>query len=122
MLSNATGITASVGLDDDYDHVHQTNTVKAYELIHYLKAEGHQLDMKGWRRTGYFLDGHDVGRIDDLAVLAAEIGLDRAEVVCGIQGVPLCVTHGTYGVLRAPDASTSTQVLEHVRTGREAMQ
>ena len=142
MLANVTGIAASVGLDFDYDHVHQTNTVKAHELIHFAKAQGRQLDMTERLLKAYFVDGRHVGRIEDLADLAAEIGLDRAEVVrvlsnetylaevkadvaqavaYGIQGVPFFVIDGTYGVSGAQDATTFTKVLEQVRTEREAI-
>ena len=143
MLANVTGIAATVGLDYDYEHVHQTNTIKAHELIHYAKAQGRQLDMKERLLKAYFVDGRHVGRIDDLADLAAEIGLDRAEVVraltdetylpdvkadvaqavaYGIQGVPFFVIDGTYGVSGAQDATTFANVLEQARTEREAIQ
>ncbi len=142
MLTNVTGIAASVGLDFDYDHVHQTNTVKAHELIHFAKAQGRQLDMKERLLKAYFVDGRHVGRIEDLADLAAEIGLDRDEVVrvltdetylaevkadvaqaatYGIQGVPFFVIDGTYGVSGAQDATTFANVLERARTEREAI-
>ena len=142
MLTNVTGIAASVGLDFDYDHVHQTNTVKAHELIHFAKAKGRQLDMKERLLKAYFVDGRHVGRIEDLADLAAEIGLDRDEVVrvltdetylaevkadvaqaaaYGIQGVPFFVIDGTYGVSGAQDATAFTRVLEQARTEREAI-
>jgi predicted DsbA family dithiol-disulfide isomerase len=143
MLANVTGIAASVGLDYDYDHVHQTNTIKAHELIHYAKSQGRQLDMKERLLKAYFVDGRHVGRIEDLADVAAEIGLDRAEVVrvltdetfladvkadvaqateYGIQGVPFFVFEGKYGVSGAQDATTFANVLEQVRTEREAIQ
>ena len=143
MLTNVTDIAASVGLDYDYDHVHQTNTVKAHELIHFAKAQGRQLDMKERLLKAYFVDGRHVGRIEDLADLAAEIGLDRGEVVrvltdetylddvkadvaqaveYGIQGVPFFVIDGTYGVSGAQDATTFAQLLEQVRTEREVNQ
>ncbi|TXN32875.1 DsbA family oxidoreductase [Lacisediminihabitans profunda] len=141
MLERVTGIAASVGLDYDFDHVHQTNTVKAHELIHYAKAQGRQLDMKERLLKAYFVDGRHVGRIEDLADLAAEIGLDRADVVralesnryladvkadvalateYGIQGVPFFVIDGKYGVSGAQDAETFANVLTQVRTEREA--
>ena len=143
MLANVTGIAASVGLDFDYDHVHQTNTVKAHELIHFAKAQGRQLDMTERLLKAYFVDGRHVGRIGDLADLAAEIGLDRTEVVrvltdetylaevkadvakaaeYGIQGVPFFVIDGTYGVSGAQDATTFADVLERARIEREAIQ
>jgi predicted DsbA family dithiol-disulfide isomerase len=141
MLARVTGIAASVGLDYDYDHVHQTNTIKAHELIHYAKSQGRQLDMKERLLKAYFIDGRHVGRIEDLADLAAEIGLDRAEVVrvltdnayladvkadvaraaeYGINGVPFFVFDEKYGVSGAQDAATFANVLEQVAQDKAA--
>ncbi|MDQ1597873.1 MAG: hypothetical protein QOI70_1297 [Microbacteriaceae bacterium] len=141
MLENVTNIAASVGLDYDYDHVHQTNTVKAHELIHYAKSHGRQLDMKERLLKAYFVNGEHVGRIEDLADIAAEIGFDRADVVraleserfladvkadvalateYGIQGVPFFVIDRKYGVSGAQDAATFANVLAQVRDEREA--
>jgi predicted DsbA family dithiol-disulfide isomerase len=143
MLERVTGIAASVGLDYHFDHVHQTNTVKAHELIHYAKAKGRQLDMKERLLKAYFVDGRHVGRVQELADLAAEIGLDREDVVraletneylaevkadvalateYGIQGVPFFVIDGKYGVSGAQDAETFANVLAQVRAEREASQ
>jgi predicted DsbA family dithiol-disulfide isomerase len=143
MLERVTGIAASVGLDYDYDHVHQTNTVKAHELIHYAKAHGRQLDMKERLLKAYFVDGRHVGRIDDLADLAAEIGLDRADVLrvlesgqyladvkadvaqaneYGIQGVPFYVIDGKYGVSGAQGPEAFTSVLNQARDEKAATQ
>ena len=143
MLARVTGIAASVGLDYDYDHVHQTNTVKAHELIHFAKSKGRQLDMKERLLKAYFVDGRHVGRIDDLADLAAEIGLDRAEAVqvltdntfladvkadvaqaeaYGINGVPFFVFDEKYGVSGAQDAATFANVLEQVEREKSALE
>jgi predicted DsbA family dithiol-disulfide isomerase len=124
MLARVTGIAESVGLHYDYDSVHQTNTVISHELLHYAKAHGRQLDMKERLLKAYFVDGRHVGRIEDLADLAGEIGLDRADVVraltaheyladvkadvaqanaYGIQGVPFFVIDGKYGISGAQD-------------------
>lgn len=137
MLERVTGITESVGLHYDYDSVHQTNTVKSHELLHYAKAHGRQLDMKERLLKAYFVDGGHVGRIEDLADLAAEIGLDRADVVraltenefladvkedvalateYGIQGVPFFVIDGKYGISGAQDPDTFAQALRQART------
>jgi len=141
MLDHVTGIAASVGLNYDFDNVHQTNTVKAHELLHYAKARGRQLDMKERLLKAYFVDGAHVGRIEDLADLAAEIGLDRADVVralsaneyladvkadvalanaYGIQGVPFFVIDGKYGISGAQDADTFAEVLEQVAAERSS--
>lgn len=141
MLARVTSIAESVDLHYDYDSVHQTNTVKAHELIHYAKANGRQLDMKERLLKAYFVDGRHVGRIEDLADLAAEIGLDRADVVrsltenqyladvkadvalatqYGIQGVPFFVIDGRYGVSGAQEAEAFANVLTQVSTERGA--
>jgi predicted DsbA family dithiol-disulfide isomerase len=135
MLERVTGIAASVGLDYDYDHIHQTNTIKAHELLHYAKSQGRQLDMKERLLKAYFVDGRHVGRIEDLADLAAEIGLDRDDVVrvlteerylpdvkadvaqageYGINGVPFFVFDAKYGVSGAQDPATFANVLAQV--------
>jgi predicted DsbA family dithiol-disulfide isomerase len=140
MIARVTAIAESVGLHYDYDSMHQTNTIKAHELLHYAKARGRQLDMKERLLKAYFIDGRHVGRIEDLADIAAEIGLDRADVVralteneyladvkadvaqanaYGIQGVPFFVIDGKYGVSGAQDATTFTEVLEKVRAERD---
>jgi len=137
MLERVTGIAESVGLHYDYDSVHQTNTVISHELLHYAKAHGRQLDMKEALLRAYFVDGGHVGRIEDLADLAAGIGLDRADVVrsltdhefladvkadvaqasaYGIQGVPFFVIDGRYGISGAQDPDTFAQALRQVRT------
>lgn len=141
MLERVTGIAAQVGLDYDYDSVHQTNTVKAHELLHYAKSKGRQVEMKERLLKAYFVNGEHVGRIEDLADIAAELGFDRAEVVrtlesneflpavkadvalaqeYGIQGVPFFVIDGKYGVSGAQDASTFTAALQQVRDEKVA--
>lgn len=143
MLAQVTGIAASVGLAYDYDHVHQTNTVKAHELIHYAKARGRQLEMKERLLKAYFINGEHVGRIEDLADIAAELGFDRDDVVrslesneylaavkadvaqaetYGIQGVPFFVIDGRYGVSGAQEAETFAKVLAQVAEEKAAVQ
>ena len=142
MLERVTGIAKSVGLDYDYDHVHQTNTVISHELIHFAKSKGHQLKMKERLLEAYFVRGEHVGRIPDLVDIAVELGFDRDETTealeshrfladvkadvalaqeYGIQGVPFFVIDGKYGVSGAQDASTFANVLAQVQNEREAV-
>jgi predicted DsbA family dithiol-disulfide isomerase len=83
----------------------------------------------------YFVEGRHVGRTEDLADLAQEIGLDREDAKralesnqylddvradmdqarrYGINGVPFFVIDGKYGVSGAQDAKTFTEVLNKV--------
>jgi predicted DsbA family dithiol-disulfide isomerase len=132
MLERVTEIAASVGLDYHLADVHQTNTVKAHELLHFAKSKGRQLPMKERLLAAYFVEGKHVGRIADLADLAAEVGLDRAETVAaleaetflpavradvalaqeyGIQGVPFFVIDGKYGISGAQDPDVFANAL-----------
>lgn len=133
MLAQMTQLASTEGLSYDFDALQHTNTVKAHELLHYAKSQGRQLDMKERLLSAYFEQGRHVGRIDDLADLAEEIGLDRAEVVealkseqfrpavqadkdqaiaYGISGVPFFVIDGKFGISGAQDPSVFVEVLQ----------
>ncbi len=141
MIDRVTGIAQSVGLDYDYDHIHQTNTVISHELIHFAKSKGRQLEMKERLLKAYFIDGEHVGRIPDLVDIAVELGFDRDEVTealeshrflpdvkadvalareYGIQGVPFFVIDGKYGVSGAQEAATFANVLTQVQSERDS--
>jgi len=142
MLERVTGIASSVGLDYDFDNLKHTNTVKAHELLHFAKANGKQLELAERLFRAYFIEGRHVGRVEDLADLAAEVGLDRDAALqaleseqylqdvradqatageYGINGVPFFVIDGKYGVSGAQDAQTFAQVLEQVWSERAAV-
>lgn len=141
MIDRVTGIAKAVGLDYDYDHIHQTNTVISHELIHFAKSKGRQLEMKERLLDAYFVKGEHVGRIPDLVEIAVELGFDRDEVTealeshrflpdvkadvalaqeYGIQGVPFFVIDGKYGVSGAQEAATFANVLAQVRSEKDA--
>jgi len=140
MINRVTSIAESVGLDYDYDHIHQTNTVISHELLHFAKSHGRQLEMKERLLKAYFVNGEHVGRIPDLVEIAVELGYDRDDVAealeshrflpdvkadmalareYGITGVPFFVIEGKYGVSGAQEASTFANVLTQVLTERE---
>jgi predicted DsbA family dithiol-disulfide isomerase len=137
MTERLKGIAAAVGLNYDMEHMHMTNTVLAHQLLHYAKSQGKQVQMKERIMSAHFVEALHVGRIDVLAQLAADIGLDRAEAIrvlesgefipafeadieqaraYGISGVPFFVIDGKYGVSGAQNAEVFVgafnQVLE----------
>ncbi len=141
MIDRVTAIAETAGLHYDYDALQHTNTIKAHELVHHAKARGRQLEMVERLFRAYFEQGRHVGRDEDLADLAAEIGLDREEALralrehthldavradievaaaYGISGVPFFVLDGKYGVSGAQEAATFASVLEQVRAKKEA--
>ena len=132
MLGQVAEIASSVGLEYDFDAMQHTNTIKAHQLLHHAKAHGLQTEMKERLLKAYFEQGRHVGRIEDLADLAAEIGLGRDEVVhvlnedayltavnadkeqafeYGISGVPFFVIDGKYAVSGAQESATFEQAL-----------
>lgn len=139
MIERITGIAESVGLRYDYDALQHTNTVKAHQLLHFAKAEGLQLELKERLLRAYFVQGRHVGRIDDMADLAAEVGLDRDEALeslrsdeylpavhadqrqaqaYGIQGVPFFVIDQSYGISGAQESEIFARVLSRVADER----
>ena len=132
MLAQMTQLATTEGLSYDFDALQHTNTVKAHELLHFAKSKDRQLDMSERLFAAYFEEGRHVGRVEDLADLAAEIGLDRDEALAaltseqflpavaadkqqaiayGISGVPFFVIDGRFGVSGAQDPSAIVEVL-----------
>lgn len=136
MLEQVRGIAAEVGLDYDFESLRHTKTLKAHEALHHAKARGKQLELAERLFRAYFEEGRHVGCPAELADLAAEVGLDRAETLealesgryadavaadiaqareYGISGVPFYVFDGRYGVSGAQEPETFLEVLEKVR-------
>ena len=140
MLDHMIGVAASVGLDFDYDALRHTNTLKAHELLHLAKAQGTQVETKERLLQAYFTEGRHVGHDDDLADLAAEVGLDRdlalealrdgtyreavqADIAqaraYGINGVPFFVIDNRYGVSGAQEPELFAEALRRAATDAE---
>nr|WP_265521756.1 DsbA family oxidoreductase [Oerskovia sp. JB1-3-2] len=141
MLAQMTELAAAEGLAYDFSALQHTKTLKAHELLHHAKAQGKQLELKERLLKAYFTEGRHVGRADELADLAAEVGLDRDEVLrvlesgeyaadveadiaqaraYGISGVPFFVVDGRYGVSGAQSPDVFVQVLEQASADRAA--
>ncbi|MER6687523.1 DsbA family oxidoreductase [Streptomyces olivaceoviridis] len=135
LLARIVGAAKTVGLDFDYAVLRHTNMLKGHQLIHWAKTEGRQLDMVERILAAHFEQGRHVGRDQDLADLAAEIGLDREKALAaleggryvdevqadeararqlGIQSVPYYVFENAYGVPGAQDAATFAGILRQL--------
>jgi predicted DsbA family dithiol-disulfide isomerase len=127
MVDRVSSIAETVGLEYHYERIQQTNTVLAHELLHFAKAHGRQAELKERLLRAYFTEGRHIGRADELADLAAEVGLDRAAaatalaehthlaevkadmaqaVAYGIQGVPFFVIEEKYGISGAQETAS----------------
>ncbi|WP_182112580.1 MULTISPECIES: DsbA family protein [unclassified Actinotalea] len=133
MQAQVAELAADAGLTMDFARVRHTKTLTAHELIHLAHAHGRQAEMVERLFRAYFTEGRHVGRTEDLADLAADVGLDRDEVVAaleagtyadavaadvaqarvyGITGVPFFVLDGRYGVSGAQDPAVFAAGLE----------
>ena len=141
MLANVTAVAEEVGLKYDFDNLQHTRTVKAHQLLHLAKAHGKQIETEERLMKAYFEEGRHVGRDEDLADLAVEVGLDRDEVLkslaadeylpaveadqaqaiaYGIQAVPTFVIEGKYGISGAQAPETFVEVLQKVTDEKAA--
>nr|WP_315269542.1 DsbA family oxidoreductase [Microbacterium lemovicicum] len=141
MLERVTGVASEAGLQYRFDLLQHTNTVKAHELLHFAKEKGRQLELAERLMSAYFTEGRHLGRIEELAALAADAGLDSAEAEealrsgryldavradqaqatsYGINGVPFFVIDGRYGVSGAQPAEAFTQIARQVWAERHA--
>ena len=132
MLNQVTDIAAQVGLNYDFGALKHTNTVLAHQLLHFAKSQGVQREAYERLFTAYFEEGRHVGRVPDLADLAADIGLDRTAAVTalesgeflpavradqqlaaeyGIRGVPCFVLDERYEITGARDPAVFVEAL-----------
>jgi predicted DsbA family dithiol-disulfide isomerase len=69
------------GIEFRYDLIKVTpNTLKAHRLTWFAGKAGKATDMAERIFRAYFTEGQDIGDVDTLVNLAAEIGLDSAQV------------------------------------------
>ncbi|GAA2589583.1 DsbA family oxidoreductase [Microbacterium binotii] len=140
MLDRVTGVAAEAGLDYHFEKLQHTNTVLAHQLLHFAKEQGLQREMTERLMAAYFVEGHHVGRIDDLVTLAAEVGLDadaarealesdryleaveadKAQATAyGINAVPFFVIDERYGVSGAQPPEAFAQIARQVWAERQ---
>ena len=139
MFAHVTQVAADAGLHYDFDIARHANTRKAHELLHYAKSVGRQADMAERLFAAHFTEGKHIGGIDELADLAAEIGLDRDDIekalragtyadavdadleqasAYGISGVPFFVIDGRYGVSGAQPPEVLAQAIGQILAER----
>ena len=123
---------ATVGLDLRFDRALVANTRDAHRLLHLAARHDLQPAMAQRLFRAYFTEGLDLGSLDVLVDLAAEVGLDAAEARrvlasdeladavdadiawargLGISGVPFFVLDGRYAVSGAQPPEVFDQAL-----------
>jgi len=138
-IGSVTQAAAGEGLDFHLDVALRSNTFDAHRVIHLAAARGLQGAVKERLMRAYFCEGAPVGDRDTLVRLAAEAGLDAADVervldtdehadavradeaearALGITGVPFFVVDRAYGVSGAQPADQLLAVLERAWSER----
>lgn len=123
------------GLDYNFAASRIANTHKALELMHFARAHGKEAEVKELLFSAHFRDGVHIGKVAELAGIAAAAGLDpeaaaqaltagthAADVEAdkqqaaqiGVTGVPFFVLDGKYGLSGAQEVQTFVQALTQV--------
>jgi predicted DsbA family dithiol-disulfide isomerase len=139
IISHMTDVAAGEGLDFHLDTALRANTIDAHRLLDLaLRQGGGELQgaLKERLLRAYFTESEDVGSHDTLARLAAEVGMDEAEVAAflasgegldelrselltaldrGVTAVPTFVFEGQWALPGAQDVDVMVQVLRRVQ-------
>lgn len=131
--NNLTQQAKTVGLEYHMDQTIQTNTLDAHRLTHYATQHGKQEEMTERLLKAHFTDALHIGDRETLAKLAAELGLDRAEVQqaldsgdyekevradeleaqqIGVRGVPYFVLNRKYAISGAQPSEVFREALQ----------
>jgi predicted DsbA family dithiol-disulfide isomerase len=133
MLDSMTQAAAEEGLDLHFERAVPANTFDSHQVIHLAAERGVQDRVKERLLRAYFVEGEAVGDRGALVRLAADAGLEAAEVesaleeqryagavradeaeagALGISGVPFFVVDRKYGVSGAQPAEQLLRVLD----------
>jgi predicted DsbA family dithiol-disulfide isomerase len=128
-------LAEEVGLHYDFDNMKPTNTFDAHRLSHFAKREGKMGEMTERLMKAYFTEGLHIGKHEQLADLASEVGMEREKVLdmlrkndfseevrrdefiarqIGITGVPFFLFNQTYAVSGAQSSDVFLDVLKKV--------
>ncbi len=127
---------AASGIQFRFDLIRRIpNTRYSHLLVAYAARHGRQGEVKDRIMRGYFEEGVNIGDVDELARLGAEVGLPAAEcrhaliirsgqdgvvaaerhaMLLGITGVPSFIFDGQYTISGAQEVPIFAQVLDQV--------
>ncbi|MEZ4322605.1 MAG: DsbA family oxidoreductase [Myxococcota bacterium] len=132
---------AAEGVMFDFGRLKQGNTFDAHRLLHLAQEHGMQDALKARMFRAYFQEGEAIGDRSVLARLAADVGLEAADVArvlegdayagavrgdetlarqLGISGVPFFVIDERLAVSGAQPAELLTQALAHALETRSS--
>lgn len=81
MIDRVVTMAKDVGLNYNYDAVINTNTLDAHRLIHFAMKSHKDKEVVEELFKAHFVDGIDIGDINELAKIGERAGLDGEEVL-----------------------------------------
>ncbi len=86
MVDQMSSMAKGVGLDYNFEDMVETNTFKAHRLANYSKEFGLDQEMNERLLRAHFMEGLNIGDIETLGNLAAEVGLNKEETILMLKG------------------------------------
>ena len=80
MMDGMARTAAEEGLELNFERARRGNTLDAHRLLHFAASRGLQSETKERLFRAYMTEGRAISDRDELALLAADVGLDAAEV------------------------------------------
>ena len=139
IIGHVTKVAAEEGLKFDFTNQRiSPNTRNAHQIIRFAKSKGKQLEMKEALMKAYFEQGIDLSKKENLAHVAAGVGLGYDEVLSllkseeglaevifaektnyqrGVTGVPFYIINNKYGISGAQPVEAFIEALTNI--GRE---
>lgn len=136
ITGHVTKVAAGEGLNFDFNNQHVSpNTRDAHRVIWFAKRNGKQLEMKEALMKAYFEQGVDLSKKENLAQVAAQVGIDYDEVMTllkseeglaevtfaeqqnyqrNVTGVPFYIINNKYGISGAQPAESFVQALTQI--------
>lgn len=133
MIGQVTQMGKSAGIDFNFEKALIINTFTAHKLLHLAKKHGKSTEMEEALFKAHFIDGKNVGDIEELISLAENLGIgtDEARQALtsdqfdyeinqdiqeaknnGISSVPFFVLNGKYAVSGAQPAEVFADALQ----------
>lgn len=124
-----------VGLDYNFDHSMEENTLKAHRLVKWAEQQGDVSALVESLLYNYFIEAKRIGQDDVLIDIAEQVGLNREEVAkvlanddfkteveadiqeglqLGVRGVPFFVLNRKYGISGAQPQEVFEETLRKV--------
>lgn len=80
MIDRVVSMAKDVGLDYNYDVLINTNTLDAHRITHFAMKFHKQKEMVEELFKAHFIEGIDIGDIDELSNIGVRVGLDGDEI------------------------------------------